>query len=122
MMTGRKARAAAALAVLGAAIAGPLHAGELMGMTSAPEAEQAAVGDLLIKFSGALSEAEIGAINDRLGVEVIDRTRDGRYYQVRVAAPQALEDVRQAYETTPGVEHVESSQTYQTQPAPGGQP
>ncbi|HSK40720.1 MAG TPA: hypothetical protein VK943_13220 [Arenibaculum sp.] len=110
----------------GVAAAGALLAGQLAGQPSgtptAPRAEPFAQGELLVKFSSTMSEEDIRALNGRLGVEVIDRTRDGRFYQVRVTGARTLDDIRAAYEAAPGVEYVERAATYRIQPAPHGPP
>ncbi|EWY35690.1 hypothetical protein N825_36070 [Skermanella stibiiresistens SB22] len=109
-----KACMAFALAIIVGGTTGPLLAEQ--PAASQPQPKPVMTEDLLVKFSSDLSEEEIQAINDRLGVEVVDRTRDGRFYQIRVPEPRTLADIQKAYEETSGIEYVERSVRYQIQP------
>jgi hypothetical protein len=75
--------------------------------------------ELLVKFTENISESRIQEINARLGVEVILRMSGGRLLLVRFPYPDAFDEIRRAYEATPGVEYVEPNYIYKIDPQVG---
>jgi hypothetical protein len=75
--------------------------------------------ELLVKFTENISESRIQEINERLGVEVVLRMSGGRLLLVRFPYPDSFDEIRRAYEATPGVEYVEPNYIYKIDPQIG---